>query len=288
MEPVYMPVIGFARTAFFLMGLKFRMIGEENVPRTGGAVMAINHQGYLDFTFAGLAARKHRRLVRFMAKKSTFEHNITGPLMRGMKHIPVDRRNGQESYDLAVEALKRGEIIGVFPEATMSLSFDLKDFKSGAVRMAQEAGVPILPTTLWGSQRVWTKHVPKRLGRSRIPLFVTVGEPMYVGPHDDVDAVTRKLHAVMQAQLDEQIAAYPALTGEDLRFLPARLGGSAPTPEEARAKEDHDRKRSVDKFNKRKSAKEGSAEGDSPEAPAEVRKRRFGKARRKRRKATRA
>src|SRR5690606_8894933 len=193
MEALYTPVIGFARTAFFAMGLKFRVLGRENVPRKGGAVMAINHFGHLDFTFAGLAARKHRRLVRFMAKKSTFEHGITGPLMRGMKHIPVDRRAGQGSYDAAAAALRSGEIVGGFPGATMSLSSELKEFKSGAVRMAQAAGVPILPTTLWGSQRVWTKHVPKRLGRSNIPLYVTVGEPMHVGPHDDVDAVTRKL-----------------------------------------------------------------------------------------------
>ena len=53
--------------------------------------MAINHIGYLDFTFAGLAARKSGRLVRFMAKQEVFGHRIAGPLMRGMRHIPVDR-----------------------------------------------------------------------------------------------------------------------------------------------------------------------------------------------------
>ena len=63
----------------------------EHVPRTGGAVMAINHVGYLDFTFAGLAAQPAGRLVRFMAKKEVFDHRVSGPLMRGMKHIPVDR-----------------------------------------------------------------------------------------------------------------------------------------------------------------------------------------------------
>jgi 1-acyl-sn-glycerol-3-phosphate acyltransferase len=257
MEPVYTPVIGLARTAFFAMGLRFRILGEENVPRTGGAVLAINHQGYLDFTFAGLALRKHKRLARFMAKKSVFEHGVTGPLMRGMKHIPVDRRAGLGSLQAGVAALQRGEIVGVFPEATMSLSFELKEFKTGAARMAQQAGVPILPATVWGSHRVWTKHVPKRLGRSRIPLFITIGAPILVGPEEDVTVVTERLHAVMERQLEEQITAYPPLTGADLRFLPARLGGTAPTPEEARAKEEHDRTRTVDKFNAKKEAKRG-------------------------------
>ncbi|MDO5503408.1 MAG: lysophospholipid acyltransferase family protein [Actinomycetia bacterium] len=249
MEPVYTPIVGFARTAFFAMGLKFRILGEEHVPRTGGAVLAINHTGYLDFTFAGLALRKHKRLARFMAKKSVFEHRITGPLMRGMKHIPVDRRAGLGSLQAAVAALKKGEIVGVFPEATMSLSFELKEFKTGAARMAQEAGVPILPCTVWGSQRVWTKHVPKRLKRTNIPIFVTIGEPMAVGPDEDVVAVTERLHERMSALLAEQVESYPTLTGSELRYLPARLGGTAPTPEEARAKEEHDRTRTVDKFN---------------------------------------
>lgn len=255
MEPVYRPVIGFARTLFFGMGLKFRMVGREHVPRQGGAVLAINHTGYLDFAFAGLALRRERRLARFMAKQSVFQHGVTGPLMRGMKHIPVDRRAGLGSLQTAVEALRAGEIVGVFPEATMSLSFELKEFKSGAARMAQEAGVPILPCTLWGSQRVWTKHVPKQLGRKKIPLFITIGEPIHVGPDDDVTEVTARLREVMQAQLDEQQEAYPTLTGADLRFLPARLGGTAPTMAEARAKEDHDRRRAVDKFNAKKTRK---------------------------------
>ena len=123
--------------------------------------MAINHTGYFDFTYAGLAARTSKRLVRFMAKQSIFSHPVAGPLMRGMKHIPVDRSDGRGSFNRAVQSLKDGEIVGVFPEATMSRSFELKEFKPGAVRMAQEAGVPILPTTLWGSQRVWSKNTPQ-------------------------------------------------------------------------------------------------------------------------------
>jgi 1-acyl-sn-glycerol-3-phosphate acyltransferase (EC 2.3.1.51) len=70
MEFPYTPVIGLARTVFFLQGLRFTILGEENVPAVGGAVMAINHTGYFDFTYAGLAARPRGRLVRFMAKKS--------------------------------------------------------------------------------------------------------------------------------------------------------------------------------------------------------------------------
>ena len=255
MEPVYSPVITTARGVFAAQGIKFRIEGEDNVPRTGGAVMAINHTGYFDFTYAGLAARRSGRLVRFMAKKSIFSHRVAGPLMRGMKHIPVDRRDGRASFMRAVEAVKAGEIVGVFPEATMSRSFELKEFKPGAVRMAQEAGVPILPTTIWGSQRVWSKNLPKHMGRSRIPIFITVGEPFHVGPDENRAEATARLQAVMEAQLHAQQDAYPPLTGEDLVYLPARLGGTAPTPEEAAALDAHDMNRTTDKFNKRRSSR---------------------------------
>src|SRR5688500_2121230 len=97
-EPVYRPVIALAKGGFQGLGIRFDITGAENVPASGGAVMAINHTGYLDFTCAGLAAQPAGRMVRFMAKKEVFDHKVAGPLMRGMKHIAVDRVSGAGSY----------------------------------------------------------------------------------------------------------------------------------------------------------------------------------------------
>src|SRR6478672_12367883 len=149
MEPVYTSVIGVARALFAAQGLKFRITGAENVPRSGGAVMVINHLSYFDFAYAGLAARPSGRLVRFMAKEPVFNHAVGGPLMRAMHHIPVDRAAGAASFRAAIDALRAGELVGVFPEAGISRSFCLKEFKSGASRMARAAGVPLIPVTLW-------------------------------------------------------------------------------------------------------------------------------------------
>jgi len=249
-DPVYRPVIYAAKTLFFVQGTRFTITGTEHVPETGGAVMAINHTSYLDFTYAGLPAWPHRRYVRFMAKQSIFGHRIAGPLMRGMRHIPVDRHKGGEAFATAIRALRAGEIVGVFPEATMSRSFELKEFKPGAVKMAQVAGVPVLPMTIWGAQRVWTKNLPKHMRPvSRIPVSITVGEPLVIGRRDDVNAATERLKVAMQAQLDLQQADYPVLDGEDLRYVPARLGGTAPTPAAAHAADLHDMTRTEDKFN---------------------------------------
>lgn len=98
MERVYAPVIAVTKSVFRAQGLKFTIVGEDNVPSSGGAVMAINHLSYFDFTYAGLAAQRSKRYVRFMAKQSIFQHKIAGPLMRSMKHIPVDRAAGASSY----------------------------------------------------------------------------------------------------------------------------------------------------------------------------------------------
>ncbi|MFV0463690.1 MAG: lysophospholipid acyltransferase family protein [Nostocoides sp.] len=231
MEWVYAPVIGLARSVFLAQGLKFDIRGGANVPASGGAVMAINHISYLDYLYAGLAARPAGRMVRFMAKEEVFANPVAGPLLRSMRHIPVDRAAGMGAFRAAVNALKDGEIVGVFPEATISQSLEIKAFKSGAVRMAQAAGAPILPTTVWGSQRLWTKGVKaKRLGRSNVPIFVTVGAPLTVARPDNAEEATARLREVMIAQLRGQQDRYPPLTGDDLRFLPARLGGTAPAP----------------------------------------------------------
>jgi len=245
MEPVYSSVIAVARGVFAVQGLKFTMTGTANVPRTGGAVMVINHTGYMDFTYAGLAAVPSGRLVRFMAKESVFTHRVSGPLMRGMRHIPVDRSAGASSFVHAVRDLRAGEIVGVFPEATISRSFELKEFKNGAARMAREAGVPMLPTVIWGSQRVWTKGHPKSLGRTNVPIHVAIGEPVHLAPGESVDEATARVHAVMETLLRTLQEGYPPMTGEDLRYLPARLGGAAPTLEEATKVEDDERREMI-------------------------------------------
>jgi 1-acyl-sn-glycerol-3-phosphate acyltransferase len=238
-ELVYPPVIGLARTMFKVQGLRFDIGGTENVPRKGGALLVSNHIGYLDFIFAGLTVLPAKRLVRFMAKESVFRHRISGPLMRGMKHIPVDRSEGMHAYAHALDALRSGEIIGVFPEATISQSFTLKSFKSGAARLAMEAGVPLLPVALWGTQRLWTKGHPRNLGRSRTPITIRVGEQMNPLENEKPGALTRRLRLRVQELLEDAQRAYtgrPSGPG-DTWWLPTHLGGTAPTPEVAAARD---------------------------------------------------
>ncbi|MDI5965362.1 lysophospholipid acyltransferase family protein [Streptomyces sp. SL13] len=235
-ELVYPPVIGCARTMFRMQGLRLDIAGAEHIPREGGAVLVSNHISYLDFVFAGFAATPAKRLVRFMAKESVFRHKLSGPLMRAMKHIPVDRQRGEHAYDNALRALRSGEVVGVFPEATISPSFTLKSFKSGAVRMAQETGVPLLPMALWGTQRLWTKGHPRHLGRHHFPIMVRIGAPLEMTGREHLGALTERLRARVQELLESAQQAYPARPRDahDSWWLPAHLGGTAPTPEALR------------------------------------------------------
>jgi len=228
----YPTVIVTAKTAFKVLGQRFQLTGTENVPRTGGVLLACNHVSYLDYIYAGLGAQPSKRLVRFMAKKEIFDNRIGGPVMRSFHHISVDRSNGEASAAEAVRYLREGEAVGIFPEATISRSFEIKEIKTGATRIAAEAGVPLLPVIVWGTQRMMTKDHPKDFSRGKT-IAISVGSPLHPTGANSV-AETAELRAAMSALLDETIKAYP----EDEQpagswWLPAKYGGSAPTPEEA-------------------------------------------------------
>lgn len=228
----YPPIILTAKTAFRALGQRFVMTGTENVPRKGGVMLAVNHIGYVDFIYGGLAANPSGRKVRFMAKREIFDNAVGGPVMRSMHHIEVDRGEGLASYEKAVEYLRDGEAVGIFPEATISRAFVLKEFKTGAVRIAAAAGVPLVPVILWGTHRMITKDHPKDFSRGKT-IAISVGEALHPTGEDSV-AETAELHRVMSAMLDQTIRSYPAdEQPPGSWWLPAEYGGSAPTLEEA-------------------------------------------------------
>jgi 1-acyl-sn-glycerol-3-phosphate acyltransferase len=234
----YRLVIRLALIVFRLFRFHFDVRGSEHVPATGGAIISSNHVSFFDFTFLGLAALPQHRLVRFMAKSAVFDHWFSGPFMRAMQHIPVDRKAGTAAFESAVRALKDGEVVGVFPEATISTSFTVKDLKAGAARMAVDAGVPIIPAAVWGGHRVATKGHKVDLRRD-VAVTVILGEPIVPEPGEKVQSVLRRTRAAMDILLDEAQRSYPQQPeGPDDRWwLPAHLGGTAPTPEEAAAKD---------------------------------------------------
>lgn len=239
MEPVYRSIEIAAATAARVLGTKITYQDMENIPAHGGAVIAMNHISYIDYLPAGLATRQRRRRIRYMLKAEMLEVGAVDWIIRHTRCIPVDRSAGAGAYAEAVRRLRAGEFVGVFPEATISRSFELKEFKSGAARMALEAQVPIVPLIIWGAQRMWTKDHPRNLGRKKIPWVIRAGEP--IAPTGTPEELMDRLRESMTEILHEVQEQYPHPA--DTFWVPARLGGGAPTPDEARELEAAERAR---------------------------------------------
>lgn len=234
MDISYPIVIAAAKTWFRLGDIRIDMTGLEHIPEQGGALLAINHLSYVDYVMAGLPGVERGRLTRFMAKKEVFSHPVGGPVMRSFHHISIDRAAGEEGMRVAVEKLREGEVVGIFPEATISRSFLIKDLKTGAVRIAAEAGVPLVPVVLFGTQRILTKGQKRDFSRGKT-VGIEVGEPMHPTGADPV-AETAELKSRMEAMLDRLITDYPAEERPPgAWWVPQAYGGSAPTLEEAEA-----------------------------------------------------
>jgi 1-acyl-sn-glycerol-3-phosphate acyltransferase len=234
MEPVFRTLEIAVSLATRALGTRITYCGLENIPQPGGAVIAINHTSYLDWFPAALAAYQRHRRLRFMIKSEMQDVKVVNFLIKHSGTIPVDRGAGGGAYAVAVERLRAGEIVGVYPEATISRSFELKEFKSGAARMAREAAVPIVPMIVWGSQRMWTKDHPRNMGRKKIPITVAVGASVYAA--DTTDETSAVLRESMTALLHRVQLDYPHPEGA--YWVPRRLGGSAPTMDEAKALEE--------------------------------------------------
>lgn len=229
-EPVFRTLESLAKITVAAAGTKITYHGLSNIPEHGGAVAAINHTSYIDWLPAALAAYYRHRRMRFMIKEEMQQVKAVNYLIKHTGTIPVNRGAGAHAYAEAVERLKAGELVGVYPEATISRAFELKEFKSGAARMAREANVPIIPIIVWGAQRIWTKDHPKNLGRSKIPITVHVGAAL--DADDSVEHTNATLRESMTAVLHQAQQEYPHPTAAF--WVPRRMGGSAPTLPQAK------------------------------------------------------
>ena len=237
MEPVFRTLEITAKALVSATGTKISYQGLENIPRTGGAVVPINHTSYVDWLPAALAVHRRGRRIRYMIKAEMQQVKIVDFLIRHTKTIPVDRGSGAKAYAEAVRLLRAGEIVGLMPEATISRSFELKEFKTGAARMALEADVPTVPLIVWGAQRIWTKDHPRNVGRAKIPVVVAAGRPLT--PDGDAEHLDAALRHEMIALLHRVQNEYPHPDGAF--WVPRRLGGGAPTVAEAKIIEETER-----------------------------------------------
>lgn len=213
MLPTVEAAYGLARGVLFPplhFGLRWAIEGVERIPKQGPVILASNHVSYLDpLALAYLADRRGRK-VRFLAKAELFEKRGLGGFLRSIGQIPVKRGSAvaSSSLDSAVVALQRGECVTVFPEGTISLDLEPMAGKSGTARLAQASGVPVTPVGLWGAHRIMFKGRKPRW-RVGVAESVVVGDPVHIGPGDEIHAATDRLMESICQAVARARAVYP-------------------------------------------------------------------------------
>lgn len=249
----YRLIVGTGQVLRWLFRIRIIVSGLEHLPpplpagsRAGsfrrpvpgeGAVVAITHFGYLDFAAAELLLwRRNRAQLRFLITQGAADHWFAGPAVSAAGHVVVGYDSGSRAYEAAVQRLRAGEYVAVLPEAGVSRSFRVRECKTGAVRMAAEAGVPIIPVSVWGAHRILTRgHGFSPLRAWRAPVRVHVGEPVKPGrglDGLDVAAATAALREALQRGIDAGMADFPLRARPGAWWVPAALGGGAPSEAE--------------------------------------------------------
>lgn len=209
MEPVYL----FARSVlkpWLVTWFRWNIEGHEHIPKSGPAIVAFNHIAYLDPFAAANVVDVAGRRIRFLAKGELFDDKRIAWILKGCRQIEVRRgtRDAPMALDNAVEALRRGELVAVFPEGTITTDPDLNPMaaKSGTARMALESGAPVLPSALWGTQNVWPKGYAKHWWPPKQDVLVRIGEPYRAeGDPNNMEDVRR-----VGAEIMERIAVLVA------------------------------------------------------------------------------
>ncbi len=166
---------------------KIKIVGRENIPKEGGALLVCNHVSYND---GGLVLACTQRLIRFMMLREIANNKLLKPFMNIMKVIPVSAKDSPkkivESFALAREALLAGELVCVFAEGGITRTGNIMEFKRGFERIMKKVDVPIIPVNLdrvWGSIFSFQGGKFFRKAPSRLPYPVTIsfGKPMPSG-----------------------------------------------------------------------------------------------------------
>lgn len=148
--------------------------GRENVPRTGGVILAVNHISYVDPLTLSHFVHDLPREPRFLAKAEIFRLPLLGRIVRGADQIPVHRNSADAAVALrdAVEALERGECLIIYPEGTVTRDPELWPMvgRTGVARLALTTGCPVVPVAQWGAHEILMPYAkrPRLLPRKTI------------------------------------------------------------------------------------------------------------------------
>ncbi len=204
---------------------RFDISGVENIPATGPAIVAANHRSYFDPIAVGLTVMQSGRPLRFLGKKEVFDAPVVGQLARAMGGIRVDRGSETAGDSLvgATRALQAGELVAIMPQGTIPRGREFFEpilkGKTGAARLADATGAPVIPIGMWGTEAVWPRSakVPNVLNLANPPeIRIRVGRPVEL-VHDDIRADTERIIEAIMALLPPEARETREPTEDELR-----------------------------------------------------------------------
>jgi 1-acyl-sn-glycerol-3-phosphate acyltransferase len=211
---------------------RVKVTGTENLPKTGGYVLAANHVTTVDaLAVAYMIYFKLHRAPHFLAKEGLFRTPIVGPAMLAVGQIPIFRggRGNKDPMESAFSVLRSGHTIGIFPEGTLTRDPDQWPMRArtGAIRLALETGVPIVPMAQWGTEVVMDTYSSRIRPKPWHTIHMIIGKPMDMSKY-----VGKKVSTEEMVSLSDQVMVDITRMVEELRgqkapvkrFVPSEHG----------------------------------------------------------------
>lgn len=201
------------------LAAKYEIEGREKFPRSGSFVLAPNHYTEIDPVVMGIVSWKLGRLPRFLAKGSLFKVPVVGWVLRKAGQVPVERGGslrGNGPVQAAHALVEQGRMIVVYPEGSLTRDPDLWPMrgKTGAVRIALEQGIPVIPAAHWGSQQLMGRYSKKISIFPRKRIRVKIGDPVDLSEFNGRSLDTATLNEATAVVMDAVTALLEDLRGE--------------------------------------------------------------------------
>lgn len=216
-------LLAFLILPFMSLVARYDIRDADKLPKTGAVVVSPNHYSEIDPVVVGVVIWKLGRAPRYLAKASLFTVPVVGWLLRKSGQIPVERSGRRAGDPLAAagKLAEDGRVVVIYPEGSLTRDPELWPMrgKTGAVRMALEAGIPLIPMAHWGTQLVLPRYGKRISLFPRKTIHVTFGDPVDLSAFRD-----RKLDSAALAEATEILMA-------DIAALFGELRGEKPPPE---------------------------------------------------------